>query len=50
MALRAMGPSTNSEWNGSFDDDFGSRPGLGLNPVTPQKEAGVLRLPPRSDP
>ena len=48
--MRAIGPSTESVPNGVSEGPCATRPGLGRMPTTPQKPAGVRRLPPRSDP
>src|SRR5207249_8689705 len=48
--VRAIGPSTESVPNGVSDGPCATRPGLGRMPTTPQKPAGVRRLPPRSEP
>ena len=45
-----MGPSTARVPNGSGAGPLATRPGVGRMPTTPQKPAGVRRLPPRSDP
>src|SRR5574342_810255 len=48
--VRAMGPVTESESQASSSGYFGTRPGEVRKPTTPQKAAGVLSDPPRSDP
>src|SRR5262249_8598653 len=45
-----IGPSTASVPKGSGAGPLATRPGVGRMPTTPQKPAGVRRLPPRSDP
>ena len=45
-----MGPGTPRISNGVLPGPEGTRPGVGLRPITPQKAAGIRRDPPRSDP
>ena len=47
---RAIGPSTVSVSNGSSAGPCAIRPGDGRRPTTEQNDAGVRRLPPRSEP
>ena len=47
---RAIGPSTVSVSNGSSAGPRAIRPGDGRRPTTEQNDAGVRRLPPRSEP
>ncbi len=48
--LRAIGPSTESGEKAEAPGPFGTRPGAGLSPTTPQKLAGLRKDPPMSDP
>ena len=48
--VRAIGPETDSAWNGLRPGPWATRPGDGLSPTTPQNAAGVLSEPPRSEP
>src|SRR3954447_363972 len=48
--VRAIGPATLKVCHGVALGYFGTRPGLGRKPTTPQNAAGVRRLPPRSEP
>ena len=47
---RPIGPLTLSRRSIFEPGSLATRPGLGLSPTTPQKLAGLRRLPPRSDP
>jgi len=47
---RAIGPSTESVSNGRSAGPRATRPGEGRRPTTEQNDAGVRRLPPRSEP
>ena len=48
--LRAIGPSTHNDEKGCVAGPRGTTPGVGLRPTTPQKLAGIRKLPPKSDP
>src|SRR3990172_2678306 len=48
--VRAMGPETERESQASSRGYTGTSPGVVRKPTTPQKAAGVLSEPPRSEP
>ena len=48
--MRAIGPCTPSVWSSLVFASLAQRPTLGRMPTTPQKLAGLRKLPPTSDP
>src|ERR1700693_4779084 len=48
--VRAIGPSPQRRWEAGRPSPRGTTPGLGRNPTTPQKLAGMRSDPPRHEP